>query len=300
MKKTILITGSNGLLGQKLVDLLSKEENIQLIATAKGENRLPNLEGYVYQSLDITDSQQVNEVFAAFKPQIVIHTAAMTNVDTCESDLEGCESLNVKAVEYLVNACEKQGSFLCHLSTDFIFDGADGPYDEEATPNPISIYGESKLKAEKIIQASSIRWAIARTVLVFGIVPDMSRTNIILWVKKSLEEGKQINVVTDQFRTPTLAEDLAMGCWLIAQKEAEGIFNISGEELLTPYEMAIQTAEYFHLPKELIKPADSSTFTQPAKRPPRTGFILDKAKRFLGYQPRSFNEGIALLAKQIQ
>ncbi|MEY4646172.1 MAG: dTDP-4-dehydrorhamnose reductase [Bacteroidota bacterium] len=300
MKKTILITGSNGLLGQKLVDLLSKEENIQLIATAKGENRLPNLEGYVYQSLDITDSQQVNEVFAAFKPQIVIHTAAMTNVDTCESDLEGCESLNVKAVEYLVNACEKQGSFLCHLSTDFIFDGADGPYDEEATPNPISIYGESKLKAEKIIQASSIRWAIARTVLVFGIVPDMSRTNIILWVKKSLEEGKQINVVTDQFRTPTLAEDLAMGCWLIAQKEAEGIFNISGEELLTPYEMAIQTAEYFHLPKELIKPADSSTFTQPAKRPPRTGFILDKAKRVLGYQPRSFNEGIALLAKQIQ
>jgi dTDP-4-dehydrorhamnose reductase len=282
------------------VDLLSKEENIQLIATAKGENRLPNLEGYVYQSLDITDSQQVNEVFAAFKPQIVIHTAAMTNVDTCESDLEGCESLNVKAVEYLVNACEKQGSFLCHLSTDFIFDGADGPYDEEATPNPISIYGESKLKAEKIIQASSIRWAIARTVLVFGIVPDMSRTNIILWVKKSLEEGKQINVVTDQFRTPTLAEDLAMGCWLIAQKEAEGIFNISGEELLTPYEMAIQTAEYFHLPKELIKPADSSTFTQPAKRPPRTGFILDKAKRVLGYQPRSFNEGIALLAKQIQ
>lgn len=300
MKKTILITGSNGLLGQKLVDLLSKEDNIQLIATAKGDNRLPNQEGYVYQSLDITDSQQVNEVFAAYKPQIVIHTAAMTNVDTCESDLEGCESLNVKAVEYIVQACEKQGSFLCHLSTDFIFDGADGPYDEEATPNPISIYGESKLKAEKIIQASSIRWAIARTVLVFGIVPDMSRTNIILWVKKSLEEGKQINVVTDQFRTPTLAEDLAIGCWLIAQKEAEGIFNISGEELLTPYEMAIQTAEYFHLPKELIKPADSSTFTQPAKRPPRTGFILDKAKRVLGYQPRSFNEGIALLAKQIQ
>ena len=300
MKKTILITGSNGLLGQKLVDLLSKEENIRLIATAKGDNRLPNQEGYVYQSLDITDSQEVNEVFAAYKPQIVIHTAAMTNVDTCESDLEGCESLNVKAVEYIVEACEKQGSFLCHLSTDFIFDGADGPYDEEATPNPISIYGESKLKAEKIIQASSIRWAIARTVLVFGIVPDMSRTNIILWVKKSLEEGKQINVVTDQFRTPTLAEDLAIGCWLIAQKEAEGIFNISGEELLTPYEMAIQTAEYFHLPKELIKPADSSTFTQPAKRPPRTGFILDKAKRVLGYQPRSFNEGIALLAKQIQ
>lgn len=300
MKKTILITGSNGLLGQKLVDLLSQEKDIQLIATAKGENRLPNQNGYVYQTLDITDAQQVNEVFAAYKPQIVIHTAAMTNVDTCESDQAGCELLNIKAVEYLVNACEKHASFLCHLSTDFIFDGEAGPYDEAAKPNPISIYGESKLKAEEIIQASSIRWAIARTVLVFGIVPDMSRTNIILWVKKSLEEGKEINVVTDQFRTPTLAEDLAIGCWLIAQKEAEGIFNISGEELLTPYEMAIKTAEFFHLPKELIKPADSSTFSQPAKRPPRTGFILDKAKRVLGYQPRSFSEGIALVAKQIQ
>ena len=154
MKKTILITGSNGLLGQKLVDLLSKVDHIQLIATAIGENRLPNQEGYIYQSLDITDNQQVNEVFASYKPQIVIHTAAMTNVDTCESDLEGCERLNVKAVEYIVQACEKQGSFLCHLSTDFIFDGADGPYDEEAKPNPISIYGESKLKAEKIIQAA--------------------------------------------------------------------------------------------------------------------------------------------------
>ena len=216
MKKTILITGSNGLLGQKLVDLLSNEENIQLIATAKGENRLPNQNGYIYQSLDITNPQQVNEVFATFQPQIVIHTAAMTNVDACESDLDGCNLLNVKAVEYLVEACEQHKSFFCHLSTDFIFDGESGPYNEEAKPNPISIYGESKLKAEQIVQSSKIRWAIARTVLVFGIVPDMSRTNIILWVKKSLEEGKQINVVTDQFRTPTLAEDLAMGCWLIA------------------------------------------------------------------------------------
>ena len=299
MKKTILITGSNGLLGQKLVDLLSKEAGVNLIATARGENRLPNQSGYTYQTLDITDPAAVEAVFAQFEPQIVIHTAAMTNVDTCESDLNGCDALNVKAVEYILAACAKHQSFLCHLSTDFIFDGEAGPYDEDAVPNPISVYGESKLKAEQIIQASSIRWAIARTVLVFGIVPDMSRTNIILWVKKSLEEGKQINVVTDQFRTPTLAEDLAIGCWLIAQKEAEGIFNISGEELLTPYEMAIKTAEFYHLNQELIKPADSSTFSQPARRSPRTGFILTKAKTVLGYKPRTFNEGIALMASQI-
>lgn len=300
MKKTILITGSNGLLGQKLVDLLSQEQSVNLIASARGENRLQNLAGYIYEPLDIADPLAVAEIFTKYQPQVVIHTAAMTNVDTCESDQVGCELLNVKAVSYLVAACEKHHTFLCHLSTDFIFDGEAGPYDEEAKPNPLSIYGESKWKAEQIIQTSTIRWAIARTVLVFGIVSDMSRTNIILWVKKSLEEGKQIHVVTDQFRTPTLAEDLAIGCWLISQKEAKGIFNISGEELLTPYEMAIKTAEFYDLPVDLIKQADSSTFSQPAKRPPKTGFLITKAKRELGYQPRTFNEGIALMAKQIQ
>lgn len=300
MKKTILITGANGLLGQKLVELLVQESTVDLIATAKGENRLPNSAGYRYVSLDITDSGEINTVFDTYQPHVVIHTAAMTNVDTCETDQTGCELLNVTAVAYLIEACQKRDTFLCHLSTDFIFDGADGPYTEEAIPNPISVYGASKLRAEKLLEASSIRWAIARTVLVFGIVSDMSRTNIILWVKKSLEEGKQINVVTDQFRTPTLAEDLAMGCWLIAQKEAKGIFNISGSDFLTPYEMAIKTANFYGLPVELIQQADSSTFSQPAKRPPRTGFILDKARRELGYQPRTFDEGIALMAKQIR
>lgn len=300
MKKTILITGANGLLGQKLVELLVQESTVDLIATAKGENRLPNSQGYRYVSLDITNSGEVNTVFDTYQPHVVIHTAAMTNVDTCETDQTGCELLNVTAVAYLIEACQKRDTFLCHLSTDFIFDGADGPYTEEAIPNPISVYGASKLRAEKLLEASSIRWAIARTVLVFGIVSDMSRTNIILWVKKSLEEGKQINVVTDQFRTPTLAEDLAMGCWLIAHKEAQGIFNISGSDFLTPYEMAIKTANFYGLPVELIQEADSTTFSQTAKRPPRTGFILDKAIRELGYQPRTFDEGIALMAKQIR
>lgn len=300
MKKTVLITGANGLLGQKLVELLVQESSVDLIATARGENRLPHTDGYRYVSLDITQADEVDSVFETYKPQVVIHTAAMTNVDTCETDQTGCELLNVTAVAYLIAACQKQDTFLCHLSTDFIFDGADGPYTEEATPNPISIYGASKLRAEKLIEDSSIRWAIARTVLVFGIVADMSRTNIILWVKKSLEEGKQINVVTDQFRTPTLAEDLAIGCWLIAQKEAQGIFNISGSDFLTPYEMAIKTAKFYGLPTDLIKQADSSTFSQPAKRPPRTGFILDKAIRELGYQPRTFDEGIALMSKQVK
>jgi dTDP-4-dehydrorhamnose reductase len=295
----VLITGTNGLLGQKLVELLIRKGDHEVIATARGANRLPHAEGYAYHSLDVTDREAVHRLVGELRPDAVIHTAAMTNVDQCESEREACWKLNVDAVQYLVEACRETGAFLTHLSTDFIFDGADGPYDEEATPNPLSYYGESKLAAERLLLDSPIRWAIARTVLVYGIAHDMSRSNIILWVKKSLEEGKTIKVVDDQWRTPTLAEDLAQGCYLILKHGAEGIFNISGQDLLTPFEMAHHTADYFRLDKSFITRADSSTFTQPAKRPPRTGFVLDKARRVLKYAPHSFEEGIAVLAGQI-
>ncbi|GAA4431814.1 dTDP-4-dehydrorhamnose reductase [Ravibacter arvi] len=298
-KKKILVTGANGLLGQKLIDLLRANEAVSTYATARGENRLPFQEGYVYLPMDITSEAAIQEVFGQVMPDVVIHTAAMTNVDQCEAEKEACWKQNVEAVELLVAACRRSNTFLLHLSTDFIFDGKAGPYTEEAEANPISFYGWSKLAAEKAVSGSTIRWAIARTVLVYGIAHDMSRSNIVLWVKKSLEDGKTINVVDDQWRTPTLAEDLAQGCFLIADRQAEGVFNISGKDLLTPYEMALQTADYFGLDKGLIRRADSSTFTQPARRPPKTGFILDKATSVLGYAPRSFKEGIEILAGQM-
>ncbi|HEY0109819.1 MAG TPA: NAD(P)-dependent oxidoreductase [Fibrella sp.] len=295
----ILITGANGLLGQKLVDLLANQPDVELVATARGANRLPIAEGYTYLPMDITDRQQVLDVIAQVRPDSVIHGAAMTDVDKCELDKDACWAQNVTAVEYIVEACRTVGAFLCHVSTDFIFDGAAGPYTEDAEGNPISFYGWSKYAAEKVVINSGLDWAIARTVLVYGIAHDMSRSNIILWVKKSLEDGKTIKVVTDQFRSPTLAEDLAAGCALIAQKQAKGIFNISGKEVLTPHEMAMQTADYFGLDKSLITEATAATFQQTARRPPRTGFIIEKARTELGYNPRSFNEGIALLAEQI-
>lgn len=300
MKKRILLTGSNGLLGQKLVDLLTQTADVDLIATARGDNRLPYTDGYSYQPMDITNSQQVMDVICSTRPDVVIHTAAMTDVDKCELQKDDCWAQNVTATESLVEACRETGAFLVHVSTDFIFDGTAGPYDETAEGNPISFYGWSKLAAESVVRHSGISWAIARTVLVYGIAHDMSRSNIILWVKKSLEDGKNIRVVTDQWRSPTLAEDLAKGCYLIADQRAEGIFNISGKEVLTPYEMAIKTADYFGLDKSLIAQADGSTFKQTARRPPRTGFRLDKAQTVLGYDPHSFEEGLALLASQLQ
>ncbi|MBI3218507.1 MAG: NAD(P)-dependent oxidoreductase [Bacteroidetes bacterium] len=289
----ILVTGSNGLLGQKLVELISSG-NDYLIATAKSSLVIDLPKGE-FHSLDVTDTVSIERVFAQSKPDVIIHTAAMTQVDQCETEQEKCWLNNVQAVENLVKACEKFSVRLIHLSTDFIFDGTHGPLDETEKPNPLSYYGKSKLAAEEVIQKSKIDWAILRTVLVFGVTKDMSRSNIVLWVKKSLEEGKTIQVVNDQWRTPTLAEDLAMGCYLAATKKAKGIYNISGETMMTPYDIALATAEFFKLDASLIKKTDSSQFKQPAARPPKTGFIIAKAKNDLGYQPRSFTEGLKIV-----
>lgn len=299
--KRILITGSNGLLGQKLVALLAANSEVDLIATSRGDNRIEHVDpkSYQYESLDITNESEVEKVIAKYKPDVIIHGAAMTNVDQCEQNQDQCQKLNVDSVKYLTNAASKNEAFFIFLSTDFIFDGTHGPLLETDLPKPISVYGQSKLDAEEIVMMYPHKWAIARTVLVYGLTPSMSRSNIILWVKKSLENGENINVVTDQWRTPTLAEDLAEGCALIALKGAQGVFNISGEEMLTPYDMAIKTAEYFGLDKSLIHKADASTFSQPAKRPPKTGFVINKAKDILGYAPHSFDEGISILDKQL-
>ncbi len=303
----ILITGSNGLLGQKLVYKLKDNPNVLCIATARGENRLVNKSNYEYAELNITDLNNVELVYTKFMPDVVINTAAMTNVDACETEKEACWLLNVTAVQNQVIVLEdlskKNPNYkpqFIHLSTDFIFDGTHGPLDENETPNPLSYYAESKLASEKIVQASSLHWAIARTVLVYGIVDNMSRSNIVLWVKQNLEQGKSINVVDDQYRTPTLAEDLADGCILIAEKKAKGIYNISGKDFLNILEVAHLVADYYKLDKSLIKPSKSADIKQPAKRPPITGFIIDKAKKELGYNPHSFVEGIQFLEEQLK
>jgi dTDP-4-dehydrorhamnose reductase len=294
----ILVTGSNGLLGQKLTELLENDPSVTLIATARGKSVLPITKGE-FHNLDITDGQAVDDVFARTRPDVVINTAAMTQVDQCETEREACWTANVTSVENLVAACIKYSTHLVHVSTDFIFDGTRGPLDENEKPNPVNYYGESKLAAEEVVKKSKAGWSILRTVLVFGITRDMSRSNIVLWVKNSLEQGKNIQVVNDQWRTPTLAEDLAQGCYLAAKKKATGIYNISGKDFLTPYDIAIATADYFKLDKSLVNVTDSTKFTQPAKRPPKTGFIIDKARTDLGYEPRSFAEGLAVLESQL-
>jgi dTDP-4-dehydrorhamnose reductase len=301
-----LVTGSNGLLGQKLIYRLL-EKKYDTIAFAQGPNRMIQQSGYLYIDGDITNKTQVSSAVENHLPDVIIHSAAMTNVDACETEKEKCWAANVTSVEHFIAAIKsaqtKNKNYNPHfifLSTDFVFDGENGPYKEDDKPNPLSYYSNSKWEGEKRVIDSGLRWSIARTIIIYGIVDHMSRSNLVLWVKSSLEKGQSINVVDDQFRSPTLAEDLAEGCILIAEKNKTGIFHLSGPETKSIYDLAIQIADFWKLDKSLIKPIKTASLGQPAARPPRTGFILDKARKELGYNPRSFHDGLKFLDKQLQ
>ena len=305
----ILVTGSNGLLGQKLVEALRQDQEVKLIATSRGEDRTPvrgpgqapDPGGYIYLPLDCTDEAAVHRGFDETHPDAVIHTAAMTNVDACELDPAACQLQNVTAVAHLVSASKNISAHFIHLSTDFIFDGKSGPYSEEDRPNPLSIYGQSKWDAERIVIDSGLpKWAIARTIIVYGIAKGLSRSNVVLWAKGALEKGQPINVVEDQWRMPTLAEDLADGCIRIAKRGAVGIYNVCGPDGMSILELVQRVGRFFDLDPSVIIPVTSESLAQPAKRPPHTGFILDKSRRDLGYAPKSFEEGLAVLREQLQ
>ncbi len=297
--QTVIVTGSNGLLGQKLLDKLRDRRALRLVACARGENRYPHKDGYIYERVDLTDFDALSQLFDKYEPDVLINCAAMTQVDACEQDTEQCEAVNVKAVHSIAGLCKQHDTQLIHLSTDFIFDGEDGPYAEDATPAPLSVYGHSKLKAEKIIEKSGARAAIVRTVLVFGVVADMSRSNIVLWAKGSLEQGKPIAVVDDQFRSPTLAEDLADGVIAIMFRGKTGVYHISGPEIMSVYDIAVRVADHFKLDRSLISRTDSASLGQAAKRPPKTGFIILKAQTELDYNPCDFESALQIVAKQI-
>lgn len=334
----ILVTGSNGLLGQKIIygllgdplcllpdDVKKKiKSSVQIIATGKGENRIHRKDGYIYEAVDITNKAEIEQLISKHQPDVVINTAAMTNVDACETKREECWAANVTAMQYLVNALEKisiqtganspfeggtrragdveqRHPHLIHISTDFVFDGMKGSeYVETDKPNPLHYYALSKLEGEKIVMKSKLKWAILRTIIVYGVVDGNTRSNLVLWVKNNLEKKNKINVINDQFRAPTLSEDLAQTCITTAVNKAEGIYHVSGPKTYNILELANMIADFWKLDKSFMNPISSADLNQPAKRPPYTGFVIEKAKRELGYKPRSFADGLKIVDDQIK
>ena len=288
----ILITGSNGLLGQKIVRQLLKKK-ISFLATSQGQNRNPDCPAEFFSSLDITKSEEIYLIVKSFQPTTIINTAAMTNVDECEEEKVRCQKINVEAVKFLHDISAKNNIHLIHLSTDFVFDGLNGPYKETDERNPLSVYAKSKADSEDILTQSNFEnWAILRTIIVFGQGQNLSRSNIVLWAKETLQKGQELKIVNDQFRAPTWADDLAWACVQTAQLKAKGIFHISGPETFSIFELVQRIAKFYGANENLVVAVSSTTLNQKAKRPLRTGFILDKAKKSLGYLPMTLEESL--------
>ena len=254
--KKILIKGANGLLGQKLVSLLSKNQNCKLLATARGERRFSIPENVSYHNLDITNAKDCKSLVEEFQPHAIIHAAAMTQVDACETERELCDSINVEGTRNIIQAIGDRKTHFVHISTDFIYEGDEEEYFEDSKVNPLSYYGESKWKSEQLFKNVKFPYSILRTVLVYGVLEDLSRSNIVLWAKGALENDQEINVVYDQYRCPTLVEDLALACLQVVEQKATGVYHISGKDFLSILELVFQIADYWNLDKSLINSID--------------------------------------------
>lgn len=292
----ILITGANGLLGQKLVQYAP--ENAQLLATGSGEQRVALPDGVSYATMDICQSDEVMRVVEEFQPDCIVHAAAMTHVDRCEQEPDACRKINVLGTQNVAAAAKKVGAHIVHISTDFIFDGLAGPYSEGDFPNPLSVYGASKWESEEVLSASGAAYTVLRTMLVFG-YDQTGKSNIVLWAKSSLEKGEEMRVVDDQFRAPTLADDLAVACYLAFDAKAYGVYHIAGADVLSIREMVRQVAEFWNLDDSKVTTIKTHELGQPAPRPPYTGFVLDLAVEELGYEPKTFMQALEILDKQL-
>ncbi len=291
----VLITGSNGLLGQKLVDYCLAA-NIDFVPTSRGENRNSKCPADRYRSMDITNHDEVLDVISELRPTHVIHTAAMTNVDQCELNPADCELINVTATRHLVEACNKVDAHFQLLSTDFVFDGEKGNYSEEDEMNPLSAYAKSKVDAEAIVlNESTTDNSVVRTIIVYGNAENLSKSNIIAWAKSALEKGDPLTIVDDQFRAPTWAEDLAAGCMGVFEHNRTGVFHVSGPETMSIFDLVLRIGKHFDLRTDQVSKISSSTLNQAAKRPPKTGFDLSKAYKQISYKPHTLEETLMIL-----
>lgn len=287
----IVITGVNGFVGNYLAEALV-EKKYFVIGTGKDSCRLniPD-KNFFYESLDFTNEQAVTSLIEKHKPAVIVHAGAISKPDDCELNKEKAFLVNVKGTQHLLSAASAYKSHFIYLSTDFIFSGNDEVYTETDKGKPVNYYGETKLQAEAEVIQYPYDWTVVRTVLVYG-HPKAGRQNLLTNVANALKNGQPLNIYNDQFRTPTYVEDLVKGIVSIIEKRATGVYHLSGEDLLTPYQMACAVADYLNLNKELINSVTADTFQQPALRPPRTVFDLSKAKKDLDYKATSFNEGL--------
>jgi dTDP-4-dehydrorhamnose reductase len=296
VKNRILVTGSNGMLGQKIVEFYSEKENTELLATSFEEKSF--IDSVDYVSCDIKYRDKIKKVIYDYCPDFIVHTAAFTNVDLSEKMREEAWRINVKGVEYIAEAARTIDAHIIHISTDYIFDGKNGPYEENAVPNPIGYYGRTKLASENALKISGTLFSILRTNVLYGTAVN-SRPDFVRWVINSLSSNQSIRIVKDQINNPTFIDDLVQAISKIIEFKRTGIYNIGGKEFLSRYDFTNRIAEYFNLNTNLINPIITAELNQAARRPLKSGLWTLKAETELGYKPHSIIESLSVIKKEL-
>ena len=281
-----LITGASGLLGSKLVaKALASGHEVHSIVHEHSTQ-----EAHVH-ILDITDQAAVEATLTNNSPEVVIHAASITDLDLCERNPELAYNVNAAATGFLADACRKQESFLVYVSTDYVFDGERGNYREHDRVNPVNVYGRSKLLGEEEVAQKAGGFCIARTSVVFG-WGRKHRPNFATWVYEKLRVGEKINVVTDQYATPTLSSDLARMLVEVAERRMNGTYHLSGSTRINRYEFAVLLARRFSLDEKLLTPSKAEAVRWAARRPFDSSLNVAKAKEALKNKPSALNEAL--------
>lgn len=290
----ILIIGSSSKTSQALVRLISAETPWEIILVSSLITANIHYKNITCYPIDYTQPKDLKAIFLKELPTIVINTAAMTNVDLCETDHKSAWKANVTLVEYIARMCKVTDAHLIHFSTDYIFDGIKGLYAETDTPNPISYYGKTKLASENVCKAASISHTIIRTNVVYGFSAFNSK-DFVEWILDKLTDEKPFNVVTDQISNPTLTDDIALAIIKIIKKNREGTYNIAGADWISRFDFAKTIAKVFHLDESLIEPILTESLGQKAKRPLKGGLLTLKAQTDLQMNFATVEAGLSTL-----
>jgi dTDP-4-dehydrorhamnose reductase len=289
----ILIIGCSGLLGSRLIEI--GKRNYKLFGTYFTH---PVTDKNVYQ-IDITKREKVFSLFEKIKPDCVINTAAITDLEYAETHSEETWQLNVDGVKNVAEASAKENSKIIFLSTDQVFDGKKTNYTEVNKPRPLNYYAKTKVIAENVLDVLDADYVIGRTSGLYG-VGGSGKLSFAMWVINKLSKKEQINCVTDQYNNPTFADNLAEMLYALYEKDVKGIFHTAGADLISRFEWAVKIAEIFGFDKALIKEITTKDLNWKAKRPEKVNLLKDKIKKVTGINPLGIDEGTATLKEQLE
>jgi len=284
----VLITGCHGLLGQRLVKYAPPGCDVIATDLSPDHAFIPEK---MYRQCDLTNRNEIQNLIDDVRPNDIINAAAYTNVDGAEDERDLCWLVNVIAMENLVQAARRVHSDIYHISTDYIFNGQDGPYLEDDTPHPIGFYGQSKLAAEQVLKGSPLNFTIARTMVLYG-VSENHRPDFVGWLINKLRENDPVHIVTDQFGNTTLSDELARAIWQLVRTSYHGIVHVAGTEIVSRFEFAQKIAKVFDLDASLINPISTTDLKQRAPRPLNSGLVVDKAIYSLGLELSDVESGL--------